>query len=44
MMNLRVIGNYISSECVKRYYIETCDKEKLYKLALADESLARQTR
>jgi hypothetical protein len=33
-----VIGNYISPKYVKRYHIETCDKEKLYKLALADRS------
>jgi hypothetical protein len=33
-----VIGNYISPGCVKKCHIETCDKEKLYKLALADGS------
>jgi hypothetical protein len=41
MMDFGVIGNYISPGCVKRCYIETCDKEKLYKLALADRSLIR---
>jgi hypothetical protein len=40
-MNLGVIGNYISSRCVKRYYIKICNKEKLYKLALANRSPAR---
>jgi hypothetical protein len=41
MVDSRVIGNYISPEYVKKCYIETCDKEKLYKLALADGSPAR---
>jgi hypothetical protein len=38
MMDFGVIGNYISPEYIKKYYIETYDKEKLYKLALADGS------
>jgi hypothetical protein len=42
-MNSRVIENYISPEYIKRCYIKTCDKEKLYKLALADESPIGQT-
>jgi hypothetical protein len=37
-MDSGVIGNYISLKCVRNYYIETYDKEKLYKLALADRS------
>jgi hypothetical protein len=37
-MNSRVIRNYISLKCVKKYHIETYDKEKSYKLALADDS------
>jgi hypothetical protein len=41
MVDSGVIENYISSECVSKYYIKTCDKEKLYKLALADRSPAR---
>jgi hypothetical protein len=40
MVNLEVIGNYISPKCVKKCHIETYDKEKPYKLALADGSLA----
>jgi hypothetical protein len=40
IVNLRVIGNYISSKCVKSYHIKTYDKEKLYKLALIDGSPA----
>jgi uncharacterized membrane protein len=40
-MNLRVIGNYISLRYVKRCYIEIYDKEKLYKLALANGSPTR---
>jgi hypothetical protein len=40
MMDSRVIRNYISPGCVKKYYIKICDKEKLYKLALTDESPA----
>jgi hypothetical protein len=43
MMDLEVIGNYISPEYIKKYYIKTYDKEKLYKLALVDGSPARQT-
>jgi hypothetical protein len=43
MIDLRVIRNYISPEYIKRCHIKTCDKEKLYKLALADGSPARQT-
>jgi hypothetical protein len=38
MMNSRVIENYISPKCVKKYHIKIYDKEKLYKLALVDES------
>jgi hypothetical protein len=38
MIDSRVIGNYISLGCIKRCYIETYDKEKSYKLALADGS------
>jgi hypothetical protein len=37
-MNSRVIGNYISPKYIKKYYIGIYDKEKLYKLALVDES------
>jgi hypothetical protein len=40
-MNFRVIGNYISPRCVKKCYIETSDKEKPYKLALANGSPTR---
>jgi hypothetical protein len=40
MMDFGVIRNYISPRCVKKYHIETCDKEKLYKLALIDKSPA----
>jgi hypothetical protein len=40
-MNLGVIGNYISSKCVNKCHIETYEKEKSYKLALADGSLIR---
>jgi hypothetical protein len=43
IVDSRVIDNYISPGCVKRYYIKICDKEKLYKLALADGSPAGQT-
>jgi hypothetical protein len=39
-MDSEVIGNYISSGYIKRYYIEICDKDKLYRLALADGSPA----
>jgi uncharacterized membrane protein len=38
MMDSGVIGNYISLKYVKRCYIKTYDKDKLYKLALADGS------
>jgi Retroviral aspartyl protease len=44
MMNSRVIRNYISLECVKKCYIKTYNKDKSYKLALADRSPAGQTR
>jgi hypothetical protein len=40
MVDSRVIGNYISPGYVKRCHIETYDKEKLYKLALANRSPA----
>jgi hypothetical protein len=40
-MDLGVIGNYISPEYIKKCHIETSDKEKPYKLALADGSPAR---
>jgi hypothetical protein len=43
-MDSKVIGNYISLEYVRKYHIEIYDKEKLYKLALADESSVGQTR
>jgi hypothetical protein len=42
-MNSEVIRNYISPGYIKKCHIETCDKEKLYKLALADGSPAGQT-
>jgi hypothetical protein len=38
MMNLEVIGNYISPECIKNYHIKIYDKEKSYKLTLVNES------
>jgi hypothetical protein len=38
MIDSRVIRNYISLECIKKYHIEIYDKEKLYKLALVDGS------
>jgi hypothetical protein len=38
MMNSGVIGNYISPGYVKRCHIKIYNKEKLYKLALADGS------
>jgi hypothetical protein len=41
MINSKIIRNYISPKCVKRCHIKTYDKEKLYKLALANESLIR---
>jgi hypothetical protein len=37
-MNTKVIENYISPKCVKKYHIKTYDKEKLYKLALVNKS------
>jgi hypothetical protein len=40
-MDLRVMRNYISLGYVKNYHIKTCDKEKLYKLTLANGSLTR---
>jgi hypothetical protein len=40
MMNSRVIENYISPKYIKKCYIKICDKERSYKLALADGSLA----
>jgi hypothetical protein len=36
-----VIGNYISPEYIKKCHIETYNKEKPYKLILADESPTR---
>jgi hypothetical protein len=44
MMDSEVMRNYISLGCIKKYYIETYDKDKLYKLALADGSPVGQTR
>jgi hypothetical protein len=41
MMDLRVMRNYISPRYINKCYIETYDKDKLYKLALADRSLTR---
>jgi hypothetical protein len=43
MVDLGAIRNYISSGCVKKCYIETCEKEKPYKLALTNRSLTGQT-
>jgi hypothetical protein len=43
MVDSGAIGNYISPGYVKRCHIEICDKEKLYKLALANRSPAGQT-
>jgi hypothetical protein len=43
MVNSGAIENYISPKCIKKCHIETCDKEKPYKLALADGSPVRQT-
>jgi hypothetical protein len=40
-MDSKVIENYISPKCLKKYHIETYDKEKLYKLTLIDGSLIR---
>jgi hypothetical protein len=42
-MNLGIIENYISPEYIRKCYIETYDKDKLYKLTLANRSPARQT-
>jgi hypothetical protein len=39
-MDFKVMRNYISSEYVKKCHIKTYNKEKLYKLALADGSPA----
>jgi hypothetical protein len=41
MINSKVIDNYISPKYIKRCYIEIYDKDKLYKLALADGSPIR---
>jgi hypothetical protein len=43
MMDLGVMGNYISLGCIKKCHIKTYNKEKLYKLALADDSPIGQT-
>jgi hypothetical protein len=43
MVDSGVIENYISPRCIKKYYIKTYDKNKLYKLALADGSPIRST-
>jgi hypothetical protein len=40
-MDSEVIGNYISPKCIRKYYIKIYDKEKLYKLALANRSPTR---
>jgi hypothetical protein len=42
IVDSEVIGNYISPGYIKKYHIKICDKEKLYKLALADGSPAEQ--
>jgi hypothetical protein len=42
-VDFRAIRNYISPGYIKRYYIETYDKEKLYKLTLANGSPVGQT-
>jgi hypothetical protein len=44
MMDSGAIRNYISLECVKKCHIKIYNKEKLYKLALANRSPAGQTR
>jgi hypothetical protein len=41
MIDFKVIRNYISLKYIKKCNIEIYDKEKSYKLALADESLTR---
>jgi hypothetical protein len=38
MINLGVIENYISPRYINRYHIEIYNKDKLYKLALANKS------
>jgi hypothetical protein len=43
MVDSGAIGNYISPGCIKRCHIKTYNKEKPYKLALADGSPAGQT-
>jgi hypothetical protein len=40
-VDLGVIGNYISPKCVRKYYIKIYNKEKLYKLTLANGSPTR---
>jgi hypothetical protein len=40
MVDLGVIGNYISPKYVNKYHIKTYGKDKLYKLTLANESPA----
>jgi hypothetical protein len=37
----RVIENYISPRYIRKYHIKTYNKEKSYKLALANKSLIR---
>jgi hypothetical protein len=41
IVDLGVIGNYISPKYIKKYHIKTYNKEKPYKLALADGSPVR---
>jgi hypothetical protein len=43
MVDSRAIDNYISPGCARKCHIKICDKDKLYKLALADGSPAGQT-
>jgi hypothetical protein len=40
-VNLEVIRNYISPKCIKKCYIKTYNKEKLYKLALINRISTR---
>jgi hypothetical protein len=40
MVDSGVIGNYISPKYIKKCYIEIYNKEKSYKLALVNGSLA----
>jgi hypothetical protein len=40
-VNSKVIENYISPKYIKKYYIKIYEKEKSYKLALANGSLTR---